>query len=141
MNFFQQLAALGDVDLSLRIMKKNDKLTINITPGSQSTITPVLVTGTPEELDEEFFNAVIPGVQELAGIISNIDAVKAEAEAKQKNAAVKPADKPKETAPKKEVPHKKKNPVPEVKEGQLFEEEEPAEVVAADGEQEETTEQ
>lgn len=77
MNFFEQLAASGNVDLTMRIMQKNDKLTLNIMPGSNSsTFKPILITGTAAELDAEFFSTVIPGVNEVKGLITNLDAVK-----------------------------------------------------------------
>src|SRR5579885_3188867 len=75
MNFFQQLvhAGAGNVDLTMRIMQKNDKLTINIMPGAGSAnLKPILVTGTPEELDKEFFSSIAPGVAEVAGLVTNL---------------------------------------------------------------------
>jgi PRTRC genetic system protein E len=79
MNFFQQLAqaAAQNVDLTMRIMQKDGKLTLNIMPGAKSvTIKPILVTGTPQELDAEFFKTIAPGLSEINGIITNIEEVK-----------------------------------------------------------------
>lgn len=93
MNFFEQLALIGagNVDLTMRIMQKNDKLTLNIMPGSGSSlIKPILVTGTPAELDAEFFQSIAPGVQEIAGLVTNLEDVKKDvAEKKDKPAVVK----------------------------------------------------
>lgn len=104
MDFFQQLSALGNVDLNIRIMQKNDKLTLSISPGNASNITPILVTGTAAELDAEFLNSIAPQVQSISGIVTNIHDVKVEAE-KLEAEAKKPKEKPKaetkKTEPKK----------------------------------------
>lgn len=108
MNFFQQLAATGDVDITLRIMGKNGKLTVNHMPGKHSSITkPLNFTGTPEELDEEFFKSITPQVAEVRGIISNVDDVKEQAKSKADKAA-SPAKKETPAKPKgKSKPEKK----------------------------------
>ncbi|MFL5810056.1 MAG: PRTRC system protein E [Flavisolibacter sp.] len=84
MNFFEQLGSLlGDVDMTIRFFKKNGRFTLNIMPGNRSNnIKPLIVSGTPEELDSEFFNTVAPGIKEITGIISNMDDVKKEASEK-----------------------------------------------------------
>ncbi len=130
MNFFEQLAAMGGVDMTLRIMQKNDKLTINIMPGSKvSKMQPIIITGTPAELDEEFFKTIAPEVKEIAGIVSNIEAVKKEAtekKAKKETAsAEKKTDKPaaKKSATKKVVEKKagkKKTDKPASVEASMF---------------------
>lgn len=77
MKFFSILSSMGEVDLTMRIMKKDDTLTINIMPGSNSSKTkPFIVTGSPEELDEQFFGLVWPQVKEIEGIRTNIDEVR-----------------------------------------------------------------
>jgi PRTRC genetic system protein E len=95
MNFFQQLAQAGtqNVDLTMRIMQKDGKLTINIMPGAKSvTIKPILVTGTPQELDAEFFKTIAPGVSEITGIITNIEDVKKDAEKQKTNSTIRQSD-------------------------------------------------
>ena len=83
MEFFKQLAAIGDIDMTIRIMQKGDKLTINVMPGSNaSVLKPILVTGTADELDSEFFPTVFPAVQHLAGLATNFDEVKKDIESK-----------------------------------------------------------
>ena len=82
MNFFQQLAAVRNIDLTMRIMQKDDELTINIMPGNKSTLKPIIVTGTGEELDKGFFETVFPAVQHLAGLATNFDEVKKDIEGK-----------------------------------------------------------
>lgn len=85
MNFFTELMKIGKVDMTLRIMEKDGKLTINLMPGAGSvSITPMIITGTPEELNEGFFAKVMPDFQEVSGLVSNIDAVKKEAISKPK---------------------------------------------------------
>jgi PRTRC genetic system protein E len=78
MNFFQLLAQASaqKTDLTIRIMQKETKLTINIMPGARSSFKPILITGTPQELDNEFFNVILPELNEIKGLVSNIDEVK-----------------------------------------------------------------
>ncbi|MEO6610714.1 MAG: hypothetical protein ABIT05_01235 [Chitinophagaceae bacterium] len=108
MNFFQQLSGQGDVDITIRILKKNDKITLNVIPGGTSKLQPILATGTPEELDEEFFKSVMPGVQEISGFYTNVSEVKEQA----KTAADKIADNKNTASPKykKKVQTKKTAP-------------------------------
>lgn len=120
-SFFQQLAALGNVDLNIRIMQKDGKLTISITPGVKSNLHPILVTGTPAELDAEFLNTIAPQVQSISGIVTNITEVKKQAEK-----LVEDSKKPNEKAVKPEVkkPDTKKatpaKPKVQVEEPNLF---------------------
>jgi PRTRC genetic system protein E len=121
MNFFEQLAhaGAGNVDITMRIMQKNDKLTLNIMPGAGSvSITPIIVTGTPAELDAEFFQSIAPAVNEIAGIVTNLADVKKQVtEMKDKPAPVKQegsSDKKKASAKKKIV--KKEEPAKAVTE-------------------------
>lgn len=148
MNFFQQLAhaGAGKVDLTLRIMQKNEKLTMEVMPGSTKSvgIKPMIFTGTPAELDDEFFKTIAPGVNEVAGIISNIEEVKKEATQKKVEkgnaAAVRKQDKKvdKKQAAKKKAeakkPIKKKAEKPTAVEGSIFDTpaEQLADVVEAD---------
>ena len=116
MNFFETLQQQETVDITIRIMKKNDRLTLNVMPGSGNSLTkPIILTGTGAELDEGFFTTILPGVQKVAGLISNIEEVTKEAEEKTKS---KPAEK-KETV-KAEKPAPKKPEAPKPVEPQLF---------------------
>lgn len=95
MNFFQQLAAAGggNVDITMRIMQKGNEFTINIMPGShKSTNQPYNVTGSAEDLDNEFFTTVFAGVNKIKGINSNLDSVLKQAE-KKSGEGKKPAEK------------------------------------------------
>jgi len=140
MNFFRQLFQMGNVDLSMRVMQKNSKLTISIEPGLKSAgVAPIIVTGTPEELDAEFFASIAPAVQEIKGIVSNITDVKKQAETKageKKNVSVaKAADKAvdKKHAAKKKTEAKannkrsKKPSTPQPVEASMFDEEKKSE--------------
>ncbi|MGN6435976.1 MAG: PRTRC system protein E [Agriterribacter sp.] len=119
MNFFEQLAAAGNVDMTIRIMQKNERLTLNVMPGSGQSVTqPIIITGTGKELDAEFFSTLYPQVDEVKGIVHNLEAVKKEAQQKrdrasksatpakeEKPAAAKPANK--KAKPEKKVKVKK----------------------------------
>ena len=116
MEFFKQLFELSDgVDLTLRVKRKNEKLTVSILPETGKDIQPLLLTGTPEQLDAEFFNSIKAPVGEVKEILANakafVESAKKSAE-KSKPAASgkKPATKFKDT---KKVPSK---PEPEKKE-------------------------
>lgn len=128
-NFFQLLNEIENLDLTLRIMSKNGKITINVQPGLRSLITqPMNVTGTPEELDAEFFETLLPEVNDVAGIISNIEEVKQEATNQktksEMSSAAKKADKGSGGKKKTEKkPEKKAEPAAAViEEPKLFEE-------------------
>jgi PRTRC genetic system protein E len=102
MNFFQQLAAVGNVDLTLRILQKGDELTIDVRPGSMaSTQKPYIVSGTAADMDAEFFQTVMPGAAEIKGIVSNLEQAKESAQ----NAT--PKREPAKKTPVKKTPAKK----------------------------------
>lgn len=85
-NFFRQLASANKVDLTLRIMEVNGKFTVLVDPGIRSKgIIPTTVTGTPEQLDERFFKEIMPGVQEVAALVSNLPDVLKQAKDKVEN--------------------------------------------------------
>ena len=109
MEFFSKLAEMESVDLSIRIMKKNDKLTLNIMPGSgNATTKPVLVTGTAAELDEGFFTMLMPKYNEISGLLTNVDEVAKEV--KEKAEKKKPEEKKAEKAAEPKAPSKPSEP-------------------------------
>lgn len=123
MNFFQQLAAQGNVDITLRILQKDDKLTVNVLPGSfNSKVKPLVFTGTAEDLDKEFFGFIMAEAQEVRGIESNVqdtkDELKQEKEEKDKKANKKKEAPKAKAADKKEKPAKEDKP--EIEEPNLF---------------------
>lgn len=108
MNFFQRLVAIGNIDITMRIMQKGDTLTMNIMPGSnKSTNKPFNITGTGPELDVEFFKTIFPGVQEIKGIVHNLEEVKKDVEEKKEKKSSAPA---KSSAQKKSASAKKAIP-------------------------------
>lgn len=107
MEFFSKLAAQGNIDITLRIMQKNDKLTMEVNPGSNKAagVKPSLITGTGAELDEQFFETVFPAIKEIDGIVSNLKDVKIQAQQKADKKRVS-EDKPKKGDSKKQPPKK-----------------------------------
>jgi PRTRC genetic system protein E len=108
MNFFQQLHQLNaDMDLTIRFKEKNGKYTLQVLPniGSKSVIQPLIVTGTPEELDAEFFNLVTAPLLEAKASLANAKEFK---ESVDKTAAKETVEKKK---PAKSKPASKKKPV------------------------------
>lgn len=111
MNFFAQLHKAGNgADLSIDIKEKNGKYTIMLLPkaGDKSRLQPLIMTGTPEELDAEFFPSVGPVLSESTMKLLNaeafrksVDAVADKDEKKKGNPPASAAPEKKEVAPKK----------------------------------------
>ena len=85
------------VDLTIVIRKTNGQLTVSTLPKSnglkdeaQNHIVPLTVTGTPQELDTGFLQAVTRPIQKTSGLISNMAQFEAQAD---KAAASSKADK------------------------------------------------
>lgn len=115
MNFFQILEKqFPDADLTIRIKSKGGIQSISVLPVSteENDIQPLIVSGTPEELDEQFFELIKKPLQETITAIVNLE----EQEQSVKESASKPAptnakkvEKPakkdeKKAASKKEIP-------------------------------------
>jgi PRTRC genetic system protein E len=115
MNFFKNIFNLMDgVDKTIiTIHRKGDQLTVGFLPESKNTevnnnLRLTSVTGTPEDLDAEFFPAVIKVVDAVKQTTTNIEEVQASlksAEDKSKGAAAAKKSTPK----KEEKPVKKKD--------------------------------
>lgn len=111
MNFFAQLHKAGNgADLSIDIKEKNGKYTIMLLPkaGDKSRLQPLIMTGTPEELDAEFFPSVGPVLSESTMKLVNaeafrkrVDAMADKYEKKKGNPPASAAPEKKEVAPKK----------------------------------------
>lgn len=103
MNFFQQISTLGVESLEIKIVNKNNTLSISVLPKSNSktmeTLKPIVISGAPEELDKEFFNIVSSPVQKTASLISNVE----EYEKSLKAIEAKKEEKKKEESKKKET--------------------------------------
>jgi PRTRC genetic system protein E len=110
--FFQRLATMGNLDMTLRIMKVDGHLTMMITPGNGvKGMKPLNISGTPEEFDRDFINVIIPQAKSVPGLITNIEQVKQSAAPKEKAKPAttnKPAEKkPTSTGKPKQKPVKK----------------------------------
>lgn len=75
------------VDLTIVIRKTNGQLTVSTLPKSnglkdeaQNHIVPLTVTGTPQELDTGFLQAVTRPIQKACGLISNMAQFEAQAD-------------------------------------------------------------
>ena len=75
------------VDLTIVIRKTNGQLTVSTLPKSnglkdeaQNHIVPLTVTGTPQELDTGFLQAVTRPIQKTCGLISNMAQFEAQAD-------------------------------------------------------------
>ncbi len=80
-NFFKQIGELvpEGIDLNLSIRTKGGKLTVSIIPKAQklddpaqNKIKPLILTGTPEELDKEFFITVFAPLTGSTGLLTNM---------------------------------------------------------------------
>jgi len=125
MNFFQTLnEQFPGADLTIRIKSKGGTQSISVLPVSteENDIQPLIVSGTPEELDVQFFELIKKPLEETITAIVNLE----EQEHSVKESASKPvpttAKKVEKPAKKeaKKVPAKKETPAPT--EGSLFEE-------------------
>jgi len=138
MNFFQELALIAEgLDLTMRIKVKDGKLTVAVFPDSLENVQPIVATGTAEEMDAGFIDAVRrPLTETKQMLVNSADFISSVQESlKSKEAAVKKATaakatpasaikddeepeddddeekvtKPKPAAPKKAIPAAKKD--------------------------------
>ena len=112
--FFQAINRMitAGTDLSFSIRQVDNRLTVAVMPrrtglkgeaGRQ--IVPLVLNGTPEELDAEFLQAISTPVQKAQGILTNLEAFEKQAEqaASQNKGAKSPLEKePKEVREKRE---------------------------------------
>lgn len=112
--FFQTINRVitAGTDLSINIRQVNNRLTVAVMPrrtglkgetGGQ--IPPLVLNGTPEELDMEFLQAISAPVQKAQGILTNLEAFEKQTEqAASQNKAAKPVTEkePKEVREKRE---------------------------------------
>ena len=75
------------VDLTIVIRKTNGQLTVSTLPKSnglkdeaQNHIVPLTVTGTPQELDTGFLQAIARPIQKTCGLLSNMAQFEAQAD-------------------------------------------------------------
>ncbi len=112
--FFQAINRMitAGTDLSINIRQADNRLTVAVMPrrtglkgetGGQ--IVPLVLNGTPEELDMEFLQAISVPVQKAQGILTNLETFEKQAEqAASQNKAAKPSSEkdPKEVREKRE---------------------------------------
>lgn len=114
MSFFQKIYELADgADLAINIKRKNEKLTVSVLPSNARNVTPVIITGTPEDLESGFLDTVTQQLEKSGELQLQIVASMATEEPKPKKEAkptkeakLKDKDKPAKKAevPKKEEP-------------------------------------
>jgi PRTRC genetic system protein E len=100
--FFRKLYDLMDgVDLTIEAQRINGQLSLRVLPKTLASIKPVSLKGTPEELEEGFFNAIALPVTnakelkvDLEQFYKSIETVKADNDEKLAAAAAKKADPP-----------------------------------------------
>jgi PRTRC genetic system protein E len=68
MNFKDLFNMSPDLDINVRIKKKNDRLTISVLPATGANVAPVIISGTPEELDEGFISAIQAPITAAQGL-------------------------------------------------------------------------
>lgn len=98
MEFFKKINdLLGEgCTLSVNIAKKCDYLSVSVMPGNPlvkdvavKNLTPLVISGTPEELDKGFAEAISEPVARVSGLLVDIASFeKGEAETKAKSAAL-----------------------------------------------------
>lgn len=86
---FNNLASmLGDGDtLNMTITRKGERMIVSLVPKLantknelQSKISPLVLSGTPDELEDGFINAITAPIQKATGIISNANEFEKSAE-------------------------------------------------------------
>lgn len=110
--FFQTINQMitAGTDLSINIRRVSNNLTVAVVPRRSGVkdgerIVPLILNGTPEELDADFLQAVSTPVQKAQGILTNLEAFEKQAEqaASQSKAAKSTAEKePKDVREKRE---------------------------------------
>lgn len=126
MQFFQTLESqFPDADLTIRIKSKGGVQSISVLPVSteENDIQPLIVSGTPQELDEQFFELIKKPLETTITAIVNLEEQEKSVKASTEKSAPAPAKKSSEPAKKeaKKAPVKKES-IPAPAEGSLFEE-------------------
>lgn len=100
MNFFTQLSGTGIKDVVIQVKQDSTgAITVFVTPKTISEdsalkgLKPLHLTGTPEELDTEFFGLVTTPLQKTQNIFNNVEAFEAQLQEASKATADKKAEK------------------------------------------------
>lgn len=90
MDFFKKIAEIGLANVDIKIVVKEDILSVLIDPKSMAKdkslklIQPATISGTAAEIDEIFFDTITEPLKKTAGIITNIEEHEKSAEAAKK---------------------------------------------------------
>ncbi|GAA5089322.1 hypothetical protein GCM10023210_14000 [Chryseobacterium ginsengisoli] len=96
-NFFNQIAQMGvNGDLQITIAKGAETnwivsvLLLNESCGdsAKNIIAPLIVRGTPEELDSDFFEKITAPIQQVSGLMVNMESFMKQLEESQKQSAM-----------------------------------------------------
>lgn len=105
---FNQLMA-GSVDVTVVIRKSTTGMTVSVLPKSnglkdeaQNHIVPLTLSGTPEELDNGFFQTIARPVQKVSGLLANMAEFEKQADKAAKDSKAAKETKAKETKEEKE---------------------------------------
>lgn len=131
MEFFTKLSPLmeGLNKVTITIQKKGDRLTVAFLPEAASKevndkLNLLSVTGTAEELDNEFFEPVLKVSDAVKGVTANVEQVEAELQKLEDQKKGKLEGKKKETEKKTAAKTEQKKPEPEKSEEKQKPEEE-----------------
>lgn len=124
MTFFTELSNIMQpgITVNFTAVVKDGQLTVGVVPSSKDNNIPMLMlSGTPEELDAEFFNTIKEPIQRASGLITNTVEFNQQLDEEEKDLEEdKKADKkPAKSADKKKAdkkPEKKEADKPEVSE-------------------------
>lgn len=110
MNFFKTLSETGIKDVVLQVKQDSTgNITVFVTPKTVAEdsalkgLKPLHLTGTPEELDTEFFGLVTSPLQKTQNIFNNVEAFEAQLREASKTTADKKAEKDAAAKAKKET--------------------------------------
>lgn len=108
MSFFQKIYDVTDgIDITVTIKRKNGRLTMSVLPQTTATINSALITGTPEELEEGFFEAIKAPIETAKGLKADLEQFNTSVTVAKKAATEKPVAKSPATATDKKEPAKK----------------------------------
>ncbi len=108
MEFFKELSAMlqPGITVNFTAVIKDGQMTVGVVPSSKDNNIPMLMlNGTPEEIDEGFFNTIKEPLEKASGFISNANQVVEQIEETEKE-ETKPTP-AKKTDDKKKVASKK----------------------------------
>lgn len=126
MNFFSQISGLipEGIDLNITVRRSGNRLIVSVIPKSnslkdeaQNRLAPLVVTGTTDELNEGFIEAISTPIKQATGLLINMTEYENAAKEAEANSKAAKAEKAKKPAEKKEAPVVKK---PEVNQNSLF---------------------